>query len=55
MTDTLTETIAAGLLVMAMAAAAFVTPAIARERQSNQLVISTAGTLPRPSTRGTSL
>jgi hypothetical protein len=48
MTDTLIETIAAGLLVMAMAAAAFVAPAIARERQSNQLVISTAGTQGMP-------
>jgi hypothetical protein len=48
MTDTLIETIAAGLLVMAIAAAAFVAPAIARERQSNQLVISTAGTQGMP-------
>ncbi len=48
MTDTLIETIAAGLLVVAMAAAAFVAPAIARERQSSQLVISTAGTQGMP-------
>ncbi len=48
MTDTLIETIAAGLLVVAMAAAALVAPAIARERQSNQLVISTAGTQGMP-------